>query len=255
MLAGWGTRWQVLGLDFRGHGDSEWTPGAYLVTDYVADVVELLAREFDEPAVIVGHSLGAMVAAAVAAQAPGMVRGIVLEDPPFETMGSRIAQTPLLGYFRDVQRLLTARPNVSELTRQLAELRLTAPGTNVAHRLGDLRDLTQLRLGAAGLLRMDPSVLEPIVEQRWLAGYDLRGVLSAIRCPMLLLQGDVTLGGMLTDADADLAEELVGECLRIRCGRVGHLIHWSDAAGMDRWTTGFLESLRTQDAAAEVDVP
>ena len=44
--------------------------------------------ELAEPLIIFGHSLGAMVAAAVAAELPQLVLGIVLEDPlftPWET--------------------------------------------------------------------------------------------------------------------------------------------------------------------------
>jgi hypothetical protein len=45
------------------------------------------------------HSLGAMVAAAVAAEAIDLVRAVILEDPPFETMGARVRSYPLYPYF------------------------------------------------------------------------------------------------------------------------------------------------------------
>ena len=54
-------------LDHRGHGDSS-RASRYLVTDYAADAARFL--EAHGPCVVVGHSLGAMVAAAVAAELP-----------------------------------------------------------------------------------------------------------------------------------------------------------------------------------------
>src|SRR5688572_14362128 len=51
-------RWQVIGLDFRGHGKSTRTPGKYHVIDYGRDAEAILNRVTDERAVIYGHSLG-----------------------------------------------------------------------------------------------------------------------------------------------------------------------------------------------------
>ena len=82
--------WTVIALDQRGHGTSP-RAGSYLVTDYVADAVRFVREETAGPIFIFGHSLGAMVAAAVAAELPDRVGGIILEDPPFHTMGNRIA--------------------------------------------------------------------------------------------------------------------------------------------------------------------
>src|SRR5207302_6991572 len=60
------TRWHVHALDFRGHGRSSPRPGRYRVVDYVEDAAAFLRHGCDEPAVVYGHSLGAMVALAVA---------------------------------------------------------------------------------------------------------------------------------------------------------------------------------------------
>src|SRR5947209_9478255 len=60
------TRWHVHALDFRGHGRSSPRSGRYRVVDYVEDAAAFLRHGCDEPAVVYGHSLGAMVALAVA---------------------------------------------------------------------------------------------------------------------------------------------------------------------------------------------
>ncbi|MGF1579614.1 MAG: alpha/beta fold hydrolase, partial [Gemmataceae bacterium] len=97
------TRWQIYALDFRGHGHSCRTPGQYHVVDYIQDA-HALVKECPEPPVVVGHSLGAMVALAVGGEANA--RGIVLEDPPFETMGTRIKNTSYLDLFRGVKQVV-----------------------------------------------------------------------------------------------------------------------------------------------------
>lgn len=238
------TRWQLIGVDLRGHGQSDRTPGNYLVVDYVRDIVGLLSQIADEPAVLLGHSLGAMVALATAAEAPTAFRAVIAEDPPFHTMGDRIAESPLLDYFRELHRLHLEDKPVAELTRSLAQVPVRSPDGTSTQRLGDLRDLASLRFAAACLKQVDHDVLEPIVAGRWLAGYDVQQVLSRLQCPVLLLQADAAAGGMLTDEDAALAERAAAECYRERFPGVGHLIHWTDTAGMTRRTLAFLESLR-----------
>ena len=71
---------RVIRPDFRGHGAAARTPGAYRISDYVADVIEVLRAE--GPAVLVGHSLGGVAAWSAAQRAPELVRGAFLEDPP-----------------------------------------------------------------------------------------------------------------------------------------------------------------------------
>lgn len=54
----------------------------YRRSDYAQDVEALVRQQIREPAILFGHSLGAVVALWVAAYAPELVRGLVLEDPP-----------------------------------------------------------------------------------------------------------------------------------------------------------------------------
>lgn len=74
-------RWQVWTLDFRGHGHSQHV-SAYAFGDYVDDARAALAL-IGRPAVLVGHSLGGVVAGVLAQDADAPVRGVFLEDPPW----------------------------------------------------------------------------------------------------------------------------------------------------------------------------
>ena len=54
--------WTIFALDHRGHGESD-RADSYFVRDYAKDLVEVLNQIVDTKVVLVGHSLGAMVAA------------------------------------------------------------------------------------------------------------------------------------------------------------------------------------------------
>lgn len=236
-------RWAVHALDFRGHGRSSPRQGAYRVIDYTEDAVAFLKHNCDEPAVVYGHSLGAMVALAAAAALPERCSALILEDPPFETVGSRLRDTSFHSQFTGMSAHAGSTKAVAALARELAELPLIAPHTGRVTRLGDIRDAVALRFGARCLKQVDPAVFEPLLACAWLNGYDLDALLAAVRCPVLLLQGDVAAGGMLIDDDAEKLEQRLADCTRIKLENIGHLIHWAQTETTLRLVVAYLEAL------------
>jgi pimeloyl-ACP methyl ester carboxylesterase len=237
------SRCHLFAVDFRGHGASGRTPGAYRVADYVGDVVAFLERQVTVPAVLIGHSLGGIVAAGVTAAVPDQVRGVVFEDPPFEMMGRRIAETSYLSLFRAYRDLLDSTDSVDALSAALAEVPIAVPGTGRFVRLGDQRDPASLRWLASCLRQIDPDVLTPLIEGRWLDGFDTDELLPRVACPGLFLQADDSAGGVLPD---DYALSLVAKMTRVRHTRlagVGHNIHITKPEETARLTTSFLDSL------------
>ena len=235
-------RYDAWALDHRGHGRSG-RAERYRVVDYVADATAWLRATIDRPVVLYGHSLGAMVAASVAAACPDQVRGVVLEDPPFQTMGSRLAATDWGNYFRQIAALVAEPRSTRALAEGLAEVRVTNPGTRQPTRLGDVRDPAALRFFAATLLRVDPRVLDPIVAGNWLEGYDERRVFAGLQCPVLALQADVAAGGMLIDDDVSLLRSLAADVLHVRFAGVGHNIAWQRTQEVANLVHNFIESL------------
>ena len=75
------SRFDVWAADFRGHGHSGQADNRYRVVDYLQDAIAAL-QAAAEPAVVYGHSLGSLVAAALAAECPSQVAAVLLEDPP-----------------------------------------------------------------------------------------------------------------------------------------------------------------------------
>ena len=152
-------RWQLYGLDFRGHGASEPTDDGYLVINYVDDVVGLL-DELNEPAVVYGHSLGAMVTAAVAARVPEKVRAIVMEDPPLNSMGPRFAESTFFPHFKNVHKFAGDQREIPVMAKELFETTVLEPGTGKETTLGAVRDMPSMRFMASCLRKLDPRVLD-----------------------------------------------------------------------------------------------
>jgi pimeloyl-ACP methyl ester carboxylesterase len=238
------TRWQVFALDWRGHGRSGRAAGRYRVADYVNEALAFVEHRLREPVVIYGHSLGALAASGVAALAAERVRAVVLEDPPSAGLIRNIRQTPFYTFFVGMRQLAGNGMTVAERTRRLIDLQMPGEPGQPPVRLGDLRDATSLRFSARCLQDMDPEVLTPILEVRWLEGYEQQTVMAGVRCPALLLRGDERFGGMMPVGDVKQLTSPMADCTVIDLRGVGHAVHWLEGEKTVRYVVGFLESLR-----------
>ncbi len=71
-------QYRVIRIDLRGHGRSERTRGPYHIAQFARDVAVTLRRLDATPAHVVGLSMGGMVALQLAADAPRLVRRLVV---------------------------------------------------------------------------------------------------------------------------------------------------------------------------------
>ena len=233
---------RIAALDFRGHGGSDPAPDAYLVREYVEDALKALEQVSDRRTIVYGHSLGAMVALAVAAEAPGMVDGMILEDPPFSTMGERLPELPLHRFFSGVQEVLFDSISPESLFRNFSEMIVGEDDEGQPIRVRDQRDETARRFSAESMGRIDPDVLRPIVEGRWLDDYDFKALARKVRCPVAVFQADEAAGGMLTDDDgAALRKIWRSQCEWIKLKGVGHTIHWAQPGAILEKIRGLLK--------------
>lgn len=86
-----------MALDLRGRGQSFKPDLGYRMNDYMEDlliVCNALSGYAERP-VLVGHSMGARIAAAFAATYPAMTDGVVLVDPPLSGPGRQAFPLPL----------------------------------------------------------------------------------------------------------------------------------------------------------------
>jgi N-formylmaleamate deformylase len=78
---------RVIALDLRGRGLSDKPPSGYDLPDYAADVAGVIAALGLERPIVLGHSLGARIAAALGALHPEACGPMILADPPLTGPG------------------------------------------------------------------------------------------------------------------------------------------------------------------------
>lgn len=89
----WGAALEVAGsrgyraysFDLRGHGESGWSPDGDYHIDRYADDLRCVIKALDQAPVLIGASLGGMIALPVAAAPPPEIRALVLVDVTLQT--------------------------------------------------------------------------------------------------------------------------------------------------------------------------
>jgi len=74
----WLPRYRVIAADMLGHGESGPVRGSVSLADHACAVLEIIEAEGVAPAVVMGVSMGGMVAQRMAIAAPDRVKGLVL---------------------------------------------------------------------------------------------------------------------------------------------------------------------------------
>jgi pimeloyl-ACP methyl ester carboxylesterase len=207
-------------VDLPGHGEAPRAP-RYRITDLADATQENLGPE---PAVLYGHSLGGLVAVALAARHPERVRGLVLEDPPlFESRMPRLADTPFFRGFRALKALMegpAAGYTLADWEREVASWRSGHGRTSVAEALGP----DGVRRRARQIAAFDPAVLDTLMGGELHAGFDMEAALRSVRCPAVLLAGERQLGSALSAED--LRHLALATTIRVDpVAGEGHFIH------------------------------
>jgi pimeloyl-ACP methyl ester carboxylesterase len=218
-LAGRGFR--VLAVDLRGHGGSPRAEAGLAAADLADDLAETVARTAGGSVdLLVGHSLGALVALEAVGRHPGFARRLVVEDPPAASVdGAELAA----GIEADTA---LAATDPERLRRDLEAANPAWPPGEADRRVADLTDCDGRAVAAA--LRAG-------------LAFDLAGLLAAARLPILLLLGEEALGSILTGLDRKAAVDAVGEGAT-RVLPAGHNLHrealdpW--LAAVDAWLSG-----------------
>jgi pimeloyl-ACP methyl ester carboxylesterase len=218
---------RVLAVDLRGHGASPRTAAGLSIADLAVDVAETVAAELDadppgspRPAVelLVGHSLGALVALQLVGADPGLARRLVLEDPPGS---SSIDWAGVADGIEADTRLAAADPDA--LRRDLEAANPTWPPGEAERRVADLTDCDGQAIATALRAGVD---------------FDLPALLAAAPLPTLMLLAEEALGSILTGLDRKAAAEALpnGSTRVLPAGHSAHreaLDAW--LAALDAW--------------------
>jgi pimeloyl-ACP methyl ester carboxylesterase len=236
----------VYALDLRGHGLSDCAASVddYRVPGFAQDVHDFLQMIVKEPAVVVGHSLGALAASWTAAQDPGAVRGVFLEDPPlYKCLMPAFKDTMFYPYFVALRDLLTqlaeSGGSVDDLAAEIASWPV-AEDVTLLEQAGE----EGVWARALELSRLDVNVLAPTIEGTLWSVPDPDPVLNGIACPVHIVAGLYELGGALDEADLQRAVANIPGCTHTLIDTVGHMIHTDQPRMYVRELMGFLERLQ-----------
>lgn len=216
--------------DARGHGSSDAPASGYTYEALAADVVALLDGLALASPILLGHSMGGLTAAVVAAHHPTLLRGLVLVDPTF--------LSPALQ--RDVHASGAA---VAQHRRLLAksfpELRAELSARH-PHRSAEI-----VTLIAQARLQTRPEAFAILTPPN----PDFRQLVGAIRVPTLLIIGgpDATVPGVVS---RELAGELQALNDRVQVAQIveaGHGLHFDQPARFVAIVQAFLRSLIAGD--------
>jgi 3-oxoadipate enol-lactonase len=93
------SRYRVIAVDLRGHGQSDAAQSPYAFNELSDDVFALLQQlELNELPIVVGHSMGGMVAQQFAADHPQAIDGLVVLDADLNGPPALRAVTTLAGH-------------------------------------------------------------------------------------------------------------------------------------------------------------
>jgi pimeloyl-ACP methyl ester carboxylesterase len=217
-------RYSVIAFDLRGHGQSSKPDSGYHWSDdYGADIAAYVQQHVEEPAVVIGHSLGAMVTAPVAALVPDRVKAIVMEDPPAfgpteNPEGSRTRFQPVLEMKRmPLEDRITHFMQTASMNKRAA--------TRRAEELGAIHEsvLTELIAGNTAFAPAD-----------WF---------PRVQCPALVILGEPAKGGVVAHKDRPRIVELMPRAVVKEWDDVGHLIHFQKMEQFITEVDGFLNRL------------
>jgi pimeloyl-ACP methyl ester carboxylesterase len=169
------------------------------------------------PAVLVGHSIGGVVALMVAARRPDKVRGLIIEDVPLTQESYRNVVDSSRATFGLWLQLKRAAQSEQELVFALADAYSEYPATTSVWILFFARCLWQLA----------PSYFDNLLDDfdGFCAGYDGKQILSRLACPILFLRGESRLGTVMTDNEVAWLQRHCGNAQCVSIDGVGHMLH------------------------------
>ena len=209
------SRFHTIALDVRGHGESAWSPTeAYQYHDQISDLAGFVDQLGLEQFVLIGTSMGGIIAMAYAGAHPERLLRLVINDigPDAEAGSQRITQ------------MVGDRPEeFASLEDAMAYRRLVSP---ITARRSD-EDQRELALGVLRQLpdgrwvwKMDPAYIRQRVQQGPPPRPDLWPALHRIPCPTLVVWGRES--DVLSEAQAQRIVDVLPQAELVAVPSVGH---------------------------------
>jgi pimeloyl-ACP methyl ester carboxylesterase len=215
--------YDVIMPDARGHGKSSVPDYGYRYEDHANDVLGLIEALRLSPPILIGHSMGGLVAAAVASRNPELLRCLILADPTF--LSPKVQRE-----IRDSDAADQHRRTLNmSLDTVVAEARSRHPD----------RSLDTIELIARARLQTSMSAFDVLTPPN----PNYMQVMSAIEVPCLLVIGG-SAGVVSPEVAADL--QRLNPRLQVeQIPEVGHGLHYDQPERFAVVVKSFLRSRRT----------
>lgn len=251
--------YHIYAIDVYGHGQSARLPAEDYTNVRVGTLIAGFMQEvIGEPAVVSGHSSGALITTWIAANYPELVSGVVLEDPPFFSSIMPRAEHTSGGELALITHDFTSQNESSDFQRYYIEngtyffLFGDAESNLIGYSLdymdqhpGEPLELffmpPNVNMFFRGLVNYDPVFGAAWYDNSWYEGFDTEASLSAIESPVILMHTNYwfnhhgsyysdegVLMAAMDNEDLDRVVSLL-ENVQVFYFDSGHLIHLEKA--------------------------
>ncbi|HYF30251.1 MAG TPA: alpha/beta hydrolase [Chitinophagaceae bacterium] len=198
-------RMHVFALSQRGHGDSDKPGGNYHPKDFAADIADFIKKKNLGQVVIVGHSMGGVIAQQFAITYPKLTRALVV-------ISSDIAMNNNPGmpeFHEEVKKLRD--PISPEFADGFQSSTVFKPVDPAFH-----------KIAVRESLKMPAHVWKQVAEG--FLSVDFRKEIAGIQKPVLILWGDKD--GICSRAGQQLMSQTIWNSRLIIYEETGHALHW-----------------------------
>lgn len=199
----------IIMLDARGHGESV-RMAAGEADDPARDLAQAIAALGLEAPIVMGHSIGAMAVAGLAAAYPALVSQVILEDPPFLPMLDPAAAQQWKQQFQQ---------QVAQF-QSMTAAEISEKGRKESPAWHD----DEFAAWALSKHQVDPASL-PSRLTPW------QEIAADIAAPTLLIYGEAERGGLVSQATAAEAMRLNPQIKAVQIEGAGHNIRRENFAG------------------------
>ncbi len=234
--------YHVYALDLRGHGDSQWAPGAlYSVAEHVLDLAALCDVIAARPLTLVGHSLGGVVALCYTGTFPDAVRKVVaiegMGPPPTHPLQKDPFPDRLRRWIEAMREVERRSPRAyPDLAAAIARMREANP--HLSEEMARHLTLHGSNRNPDGsyVWKFDPFV------RSWPPyGFDVAQaaeLYKRIACPVLLFRG---MESWASDPEKDGRAQLLEDYRFVNVPGAGHWLHHDQLELFLGETTRFLD--------------
>ncbi|MBN1873252.1 MAG: alpha/beta hydrolase [Anaerolineae bacterium] len=196
-------------IDARCHGQSSAPASGNDAETRAADLAGFIeALGLDKP-VVAGHSMGAQYTQVFAAKYPHLLRGLILEDPPWMDPKASPPRHDRKGWQEQFEAF-----KKQSLEEGIAACETEHPNWEAGTCALFFRAKLELNFNVFKGVKLDLATWQES--------------LPGVSCPVLIFTGDPELGAIVTDGVFDIAKSLTPQVERVHIPGVGHHIRYAE---------------------------